>query len=50
MKLLISNDDGIHAQGIAALANELRKEHDVVLCAPDMERSGAPIPLPFPCR
>lgn len=41
MRILISNDDGIHAPGIHALANELAKEHEVFVFAPDQERSGA---------
>ncbi|MBL8966800.1 MAG: 5'/3'-nucleotidase SurE [Spirochaetaceae bacterium] len=40
MKILISNDDGIHAEGIKVLAAELRKEHEVWVFAPDQERSG----------
>lgn len=38
---LISNDDGIHAPGIAHLAELLRKMGDVTLVAPDGPRSGA---------
>lgn len=41
MKILISNDDGIHADGIAALSKALCKEHDVYIVAPDRERSAA---------
>ena len=41
MKILISNDDGIMAEGIKALALELSKEHDVYVIAPDRERSAA---------
>ena len=41
MKILISNDDGIMAEGIKALATELSKEHDVYVIAPDRERSAA---------
>ncbi len=41
MRILISNDDGIHADGIAALSQALCKEHDVYIVAPDRERSAA---------
>lgn len=40
MKILITNDDGIHAQGIQTLAQELSKIADLYLAAPDRERSG----------
>jgi len=40
MKILISNDDGIHAAGINALASRLAKDHDVYVVAPDSERSA----------
>ncbi|WP_283570606.1 5'/3'-nucleotidase SurE, partial [Escherichia coli] len=41
MKILLSNDDGIHAEGIQILARELRKFADVTLVAPDRNRSAA---------
>lgn len=41
MKILISNDDGIVANGIRALSETLSEEHDVYLVAPDRERSAA---------
>lgn len=41
MKILLSNDDGIHAAGIRALAEALRPHHDIVMVAPDSERSGS---------
>ncbi len=41
MKILISNDDGVHAIGIAALANELAKIAEIEVIAPDRNRSGA---------
>ncbi|MGC7560009.1 5'/3'-nucleotidase SurE [Pasteurella sp. PK-2025] len=41
MKILLSNDDGIHAEGIQTLARELRKFADVTLVAPDRNRSAA---------
>ncbi|MDJ1173609.1 5'/3'-nucleotidase SurE [Roseofilum capinflatum] len=41
MKLLVSNDDGIFAQGIRALANTLAKAgHQVSVVCPDRERSA----------
>jgi 5'-nucleotidase len=41
MKLLISNDDGISALGIRALANSLAEAgHDVTVVCPDRERSA----------
>ncbi len=41
MKILLSNDDGIHALGIRTLAQRLAGEHDVYVVAPDRERSAA---------
>ena len=41
MRILISNDDGIAAEGIKALMSNLAKEHDVYVVAPDRERSAA---------
>lgn len=41
MKILISNDDGIQANGIKALVEALGKEHDVYVVAPDRERSAS---------
>lgn len=38
--ILLTNDDGIYAPGIAALEQELRQMGDVVLCAPATEQSG----------
>lgn len=41
MKLLISNDDGIFAQGIRTLANTLAAaEHQITVVCPDRERSA----------
>jgi 5'-nucleotidase len=41
MKILVSNDDGIFAQGIRALANGLvQAGHDVTVVCPDRERSA----------
>lgn len=41
MKILISNDDGINANGIRVLSKTLSKEHTVYIVAPDRERSAA---------
>lgn len=42
MKLLISNDDGVFAPGIAALAAAFSAAgHEVFVCAPDSQRSAA---------
>lgn len=41
MRILISNDDGVYATGIAVLAAELSKIAEIVVIAPDRNRSGA---------
>lgn len=41
MNILISNDDGIAANGIRVLTEILSKEHNVYVVAPDRERSAA---------
>ncbi|MCP4596046.1 5'/3'-nucleotidase SurE [Neptuniibacter sp.] len=41
MKILISNDDGVHAPGLAALAKALSEVAEVLVIAPDRNRSGA---------
>ncbi len=40
MKILLTNDDGIYAPGIAALAKTLSKISDLTVVAPDTERSA----------
>ena len=40
MKILITNDDGIYAPGIKALAEALSRVADVAVVAPDRERSA----------
>lgn len=40
MRLLLTNDDGINAKGIYALAKELEKDYEVIIVAPDNERSA----------
>jgi 5'-nucleotidase len=39
--ILVTNDDGVMAPGIRAVAAALRGVGDVVVCAPDRERSAA---------
>ncbi len=42
MRVLVSNDDGVDAPGIRVLAHGLREAgHEVVVVAPDRDRSGA---------
>lgn len=40
MRLLLTNDDGINAKGIYALAKELEKNHEVIIVAPYNEKSA----------
>lgn len=40
MKILVTNDDSIHARGIHALIDELKSIADIYVVAPDRERSG----------
>ena len=41
MRLLISNDDGYFAPGLACLAEHLARVADIVVVAPERDRSGA---------
>ena len=41
MKILLSNDDGVNAKGIAVLYQALTQIADVTLVAPDRNCSGA---------
>ncbi len=52
MKILVTNDDGIHAPGIKALADSLRQLGEVAVVAPDRERSaiGHALTLHHPLR
>jgi 5'-nucleotidase len=52
MRLLLSNDDGVHAPGIRALFNELNSSHDTTIVAPLEERSttGHSLSLDKPLR
>lgn len=40
MRILITNDDGIHARGMQVLVQELSQIAELYLAAPDRERSG----------
>jgi 5'-nucleotidase len=40
MRILLTNDDGINAPGLQALAGEMTKIGEVVIVAPDAERSA----------
>jgi 5'-nucleotidase len=52
MKILLTNDDGIHAAGLFALREELRSDHEVDIVAPEAEMSavGHAITLSSPLR
>lgn len=41
MRVLVSNDDGVDAPGIRILAERLRAVGEVIVVAPDRDRSGA---------
>jgi 5'-nucleotidase len=41
MKILLSNDDGYHAAGLAALASAVGELAEIVIVAPDRNQSGA---------
>ena len=41
MRILVSNDDGIEAPGLTCLVRAMEGLGDVVVVAPDRERSGA---------
>ncbi len=52
MRLLLTNDDGVYAPGLAALHQALAEQHDVVVVAPETEQSavGHAITLANPIR
>ncbi|HIE33217.1 MAG TPA: 5'/3'-nucleotidase SurE [Thermodesulfobacteriaceae bacterium] len=52
MKILLTNDDGIFAEGLCALYRTLALDHEVVVVAPEAERSavGHAITLSDPLR
>jgi 5'-nucleotidase len=41
MRILVTNDDGINAKGIYALSKELEKYHELIIVAPDNQRSAS---------
>ncbi len=41
MRILITNDDGIHARGIQVLAKEMAKKHEVLIVAPREQKSAS---------
>ncbi|MGL4773835.1 MAG: 5'/3'-nucleotidase SurE [Clostridium sp.] len=41
MRILVTNDDGINARGIYALAKELSKKHEVIVVAPREQKSAS---------
>ncbi|WP_166422096.1 5'/3'-nucleotidase SurE [Paraglaciecola sp. 20A4] len=41
MRILLSNDDGVFARGLAELYRELSTEHEITVIAPDRNCSGA---------
>jgi len=52
MKILVTNDDGILAEGLWVLAKELKNIAQVVVVAPDREQSaiGTAVTLSHPLR
>ncbi len=40
MRILLTNDDGIYAPGLCALYDMLSEEHEVIVVAPESERSA----------
>ena len=40
MRILITNDDGINSVGLHMLVKEMEKENEVIIAAPDSERSA----------
>ncbi|MBL4686871.1 MAG: 5'/3'-nucleotidase SurE [Nannocystaceae bacterium] len=45
--ILVSNDDGVHAAGLAVLVSAMASLGDVIVSAPDSERSGASHSMTF---
>lgn len=41
MLVLLTNDDGVHAEGLRVLHDEFARGHEVYVVAPDRERSGS---------
>lgn len=40
MRILLTNDDGIMAEGIYTMAKELEKDHEVIIIAPETQKSA----------
>lgn len=40
MKIIITNDDGIHSRGLIALVERLGRDHEILVAGPDSERSA----------
>ena len=47
MQILLTNDDGIHAPGLAALRDELRRLGSVEVVAPALEQSGVGLSITY---
>jgi 5'-nucleotidase len=47
MRILLTNDDGIHAPGLAALAEALQSLGDVTIVAPAAEQSGVGLSITY---
>ena len=43
MKILLTNDDGIYAQGLWALHRKFIEQHSVTIVAPDRERERSAV-------
>ena len=41
IRLLLTNDDGIYSEGLLSLARELKTDYDLVVIAPNEQKSGA---------
>ncbi|WP_291652948.1 5'/3'-nucleotidase SurE [Clostridium sp.] len=41
MRILITNDDGINAKGVIALAKEISKKHEIIVVAPREQKSAS---------
>ncbi len=52
MKILLTNDDGIYSEGLCALYESLKPDHQIHIVAPDAERSavGQAITIDQPLR
>ncbi|MCI1945042.1 5'/3'-nucleotidase SurE [Clostridium luticellarii] len=41
MKLLLTNDDGVNAEGLHVLAKHFERDNEIIIAAPSMQRSGS---------